>query len=1709
MRMSLRTKAAIAAGITVVAVAGAAGAWWLKHRATPQGAGGDVITAPGSASGTPAAGAAFGADSCQASLFEDQPSLSVSFTEPLERDQPFDTLVQVTDLGATEKNENGNEDGNDAQAPVPLTDVAQSAPTGKVVRNTWVLQNNGRTLVFPYISAQRNFRITVSASLRSQGGASLERARECRVASADMAPTYYFASKGTVLPAGQNGGLPIVTINVPEVDVQFLRIEPAQFPQFISRIIGIKAGDSDEEEDEFYWDSGRRNRLKGNTYGWQLNQLKEMSKSVYLGRFLTDEKQNRRKVTHLPVETIAELKEPGIYVAVMSQPGRFGDNYQVTYFYVSDIGLHVRRQAKQMDVFTTSLKTGEAITGADIEVLDAEAKTIARGKVDGEGRATLAGVPDKAHVLLARRGKELSMIVLHEPGLDLSEFEIGGHLPRDAKLFLYAGRDLYRPGETFTASMLARNADGQVLPPSPITVELKKPDGDVVQSAVWQPDARTPGYFQRAIVLPADAATGRWTLEAKADPAAKRADTVWSFQVEEFLPERMKLDLKSEDAPLADDGNFAVQVRGDYLYGAPAAGNRLLASLAVERATNPLPRQWPGFIFGDFADDSAKTRRDLDETTLDDEGRAEVDIPLGLGKLQSPMKARASFSLLESGGRPVVRSLERAWWPAKTLIGIRPAFERNVTREGSMAEFEVIRTDAAGKIVPAAEAAFRLYKEDRQYYWRYDDRRGWHSGYTEGNQLLESGRLALKARAKLTLPVEWGTYRLEVTDPDTGLTARYRFYAGWGAQNADDIGNRPDRVQMKLAGVPAKPGTEVELTMLPPHDGEALVLVEADKVLWSRRVKVSTSGTTLRIPIDKSWKRSDMYVSAVVFRPGSEGDRVTPARAIGLTWLPLARDDRKLKVAITTPQRVEPEKRATARVKVEGAAGKPAFVTVSAVDVGILNITSYKTPDPFDFFFGKHRFGIELTDIYGKLIEKMDGLRGKLKWGGDAGMRDTRSMPSKVKLIDLFSGPVQLNAQGEADVPLDVPDFNGTLRIMAVAATAESFGSAEREMTVSAPIVAEIATPRFIAPGDAATLALDVTNMSGTPQQVSISLSAESPLRIAGGSRSINLKDKQREILRFTAEPTEPYGLARITLDLRTAGAKPVVIKREFALQVQPPLPREHQNQRLRIEPGASITLDRNAAERYFRGSATVSLSLSNKPPLNINSLVKGLLDYPYGCLEQTTSAAYPHLFIDEAGAKAVGLTPRTREERARFVEGAIGRIAGMQGAAGGYSLWGSNGSYEYWLTAYVSGFLMDARDAGFNVPAAMHKNAQDWMLDKLNNAGNYLPGVPDAILASNGANRPHDYELLRNGHQRFAEMAHIGYMLAREQKAPLAVLRLLHDNHRRLARSPLPLVHLSLALRLMGDAKRADEALNEAMQRPYGIATNRGNYWGEWLGDYGSSVRDNALAYALLNRHEVQHPQRENLLTTVAERLGERQWYSTQERLALFLAARAAGGDASTPWQAELKSAAGTRPLTSASTLSQELQPADLSRGITVENKGPQAIYAELEASGFPLKPPAARSDVIEISRSWHTVDGKRWGGGPLKVGDMLIARVTVKAKQHVEDGLIVDHIPAGLEVENLNLSQGPQAGDFSIDNVNVGEAMKSGNIKHTEYRDDRFVTAAKLPFGESRFFYLLRVVTPGKFSVPAPYAEDMYRPEIRGIGVTPEPVSIVDPRQ
>ncbi len=1566
---------------------------------------------------------------------DDHPALAVIFSTPLDPARDYREFLQVS-------------------------------RDGEAVDGAWVLSESRRILYFPHIEPQQSYTVLVRRGLAAANGTRLVRATEETVTTRKITPAAGFASQGSVLPGGISDGLPIMTVNVPEVDIQFLRVRPDKLATFLNA---------------YY--RGQR------SYGYyELDRMSAFTESVYLARFTTEAKPDTRTITHIPVQDIDELKSPGLYIAVLSQPGKFTYNYNTTFFVTSDLGLHARVYAERMDVYLNSLASGRALADVRVELLDAKGRTVEQVFTDEDGRAVFQSRPRKDQVLVARQDDNLAILSFQQAALDMSEFPVTGPPQHELEVFIYGNRDLFRPGENVDVSLLLRDGDGHAVPDQPLSLTLRRPDGQQAANFTLSPGAL--GYYQHQLPIPADAPTGKWSLEVRTAPGKKTLPAqTWQFNVEEFLPERMKLALSSTRPWLGLEEDFVIDVVGAYLYGAPAAGNRFTAALALAPAHHPLA-DFKDYYFGDVNEDNRARYRELVDTQLDEQGELQLRVRPESERLNTPLRVRVTGNVFESGGRPVTRSITRIVWPAEALIGIRPRFDGEYAESNSTAEFEIIRTGPEGKLLAASDLEVRVIREDRDYYWTYDEQRGWHYEYSEAQYPILTRDLAFAAgeRGILRVPVEWGAYRIEISDAGTGLVTRYRFHAGWNWASRETARSaRPDKVKLELDKAAYGKGDSLTLTVTPPQAGEGMILIESDHLLWSRRLAIPAEGATLTIPLAEEWlTRHDLYVTAVVFRPGRAADRATPKRAIGVAHIPLAREGRRLEVQLQVPERMQPQNDLTVRIRVPDLKQETAMVTVAAVDEGILNITDFRTPDPWQHFFATRRYGVEAWDIYHRIIENLAGVRARLRFGGDApmslqGPQRGKRADAKVRTVALFSGAVELDAAGEATVSLPVPNFNGSLRVMAVAFSADRFGAGEETVTVAAPVVAEIATPRFLSPGDDSQVTVDLHNLSGRAQELRFKLSASPPLRLKPVTRTLRLADGEKATLRFPLSTVEDFGVGTLRLTLR---GKDIDIAREWQLGVRPAWPAETRRQRLRLEHGADWSLPAEVIRGLMPDTVDATLVVSNVPPLNIRDAVRGLLHYPYGCLEQTTSSAFPLVYVDAQSAKRLGLEPLSLAERAKRLETAFRRIQSMQLPSGGFGLWNGNGPEELWLTPYATDFLLEAREKGFDVPPEMLQKALENLLRRLR-SGNTQPGSR--------------YYTQSPAHFRFAAQAYSAYVLARVQRAPLGTLRSLYDNHRKDAESGLPLVQLGIALRLAGDQRRGDEAISA------GLATPRVKQ--RYLGDYGSPVRDMALMLALLDRHGIAVAGRTELLFALADEIRQRRYYSTQERLALFLAARDLDRHAGQPWQAVLRMGETTREIDQAGRLVLPLGAEDWRTGLRLESRNDAPLFAELVVNGYTSRAPAPVADPVRINRAIYDLDGKLVGDRPLRVGELLLVQLQASTDERIEDALVVDLLPAGLEVENLNISQGTRLDELRINGVDPRAAMAASVIKHVEYRDDRFVAAVSLQrWGDTSLFYLVRVVSPGSYTVPPPYVEDMYRPEIRAIGASGKPLRILN---
>ncbi|MDM8538344.1 MG2 domain-containing protein, partial [Desulfobacterales bacterium HSG17] len=1050
-----------------------------------------------------------------------------------------------------------------------------------------------------------------------------------------------------------------------------------------------------------------------------------------------------------------------------------------------------------------------------------DGNVLEKGKTDSDGKYSyLKKMPGKVYLVTAKKGNQTGILPMKIPALDMSEFDLGKRKYRNREIFVYSPRDMYRPGETISVSALLRDDDGNPVDPMPLKAKLFRPDRKQVKSFTWQVQKLGSGdlnYYQTNIDLPNDAQTGKWNLKLWDEPSAKSPGSIYTFHVEEFLPERMKLDLKADPEFPGPEDNLEISVSGQYLYGAPASGNEVGGKVRV-KAIRSLFDSLKGFEFGDIKD---KTYRDLwefSEEKLDKLGNITLDIPNRWQEINSPLSVRVAVDLFESGGRPVTRAVDKTIWPAKSLIGIRPQFAPGSSVDAGPVNFEVVKVKTDGTLEADEGLMVELIKEDRDYYWEFSESTGWIYKHTQKNYQYLTQNIDLKqGRATpLTLHLQNGQYVLAVKDPETNLTTSIRFRVGYWWYGNDQAGSaRPDKVVMTLDQPAYRPGDVISLTITPPHSGEAVVTVEGEHPLWVKRMPVSSEGSVVEIPMLAGWDTHNIYISSTVFRPGDAKEKITPNRAAGLIHLPLDRGSRKLNIDIDAPQKARPQAPMTVRLTADRLENQETFVTLAAVDVGILNITDFKTPDPLKYFFEKRRYDVNSYDIYSKVIELMDGNPAALRYGGDADLAGGKRPENKVRLLSLFQAPVAFDESGEAWVTFNLPDFNGKLRLMALAFDTNNFGWAEKEVTVAAPVVTQLAMPRFMAPGDKSEFTLDIHNLSGEAKDISMTLKTDGPIELEKGEQTLQLADQEKTTIRFPVTARADYGTAGITLKL---SGEDISLNRNWTLPVRPGYPATTRKVFKSLAQNETLTLDPALAADMIEATVDAELKISTEIPLSFQNAMKGLITYPYGCLEQTSSRAYPLLYATPEQIARYNLPIITAQERISRLEKAITRISSMQLASGGFGLWNKNSPETSWLSAYATDFLLTARDMGVDVP--------NTMLDKaLKRMEFYLKkGPPTNTYMDNNA----------RDHVNFAVKSYAAYILSRLNRASLGTLRTLFDNHHKKSSSCLPLAYIGIALKRMGDAKRSQEALELA-------AAKRIEKYGYW-GDYSSLVRDLAL---------------------------------------------------------------------------------------------------------------------------------------------------------------------------------------------------------------------------------------------------------------------------
>ncbi|RVN22786.1 alpha-2-macroglobulin family protein, partial [Sinorhizobium meliloti] len=664
--------------------------------------------------------------------------------------------------------------------------------------------------------------------------------------------------------------------------------------------------------------------------------------------------------------------------------------------------------------------------------------------------------------------------------------------------------------------------------------------------------------------------------------------------------------------------------------------------------------------------------------------------------------------------------------------------------------------------------------------------------------------------------------------------------------------------------------------------------------------------------------------------------------------------------------------------------------------------------------------------------------------GGDGGQMPLQGSPPTEKLVAFFSGAIKLDAEGMANMRFDIPQFNGTARIMAVAWTKSGVGHAVKDVVIRDPVVVTASLPNFLAPGDRAELRLDIANADGPAGDYQLQVTTNGPVTVEQtAAEMVNLDASGKSALTLPlAGQYSGDGLVTV----RLSNAAGLSLEQTLNIPVRPAALPVTQRHVVNVAAGSSLTVDEQLLADSLLQGASVSLNITRSAAFDIPALLMTLDRYPYGCAEQTTSRALPLLYLSEL-AKQAGL--EDDEGVKKRVQEAIYRVLAYQSSAGSFGLW-SPGSGDLWLDAYVTDFLTRAREQKFDVPEQSMVQA----LENLQNALSYETNVKD----------------------RGNEIAYALYVLARNRKAAISDLRYYADAMLGDFPTPLAKAHIAAALALYGDARRSQDIFAAAANMSTGLVNVS-----LARSDYGSSLRDGAAVLALAAESRPVPPIIPELSRVVAGEWQQARYTSTQEQTWMLLAARAIqGGDED--MRIEVNGAARTGSYAARMT-----GDALIEHPVVIRNEGTDAVSAVVTTVAAPAQPLSAGGEGFTIERSYYTLDGTAANVSEARQNEryVVVLKVT-ETNDWPSRVLITDLLPAGFEIDNPSLVDSAQLSNFEW----IGEVQAA----HTEFRSDRFVAAFDRSTGDNReitLAYVVRAVTPGTYDHPAANVEDMYRPQ------------------
>lgn len=1494
-------------------------------------------------------------------------------------------------------------------------------------------------------SVKQTYDIEIREKLRGVLGGNLKNTFSQQVSFGKLRPSIKFKdNKSVYLSTAGSQMIEAEIINVPEVQVRVVKI-------YENNILHFLGGGYYMTEYYDYDDYGYNDYYYGG--GYQYYQASEKGDVVYEAEINTSTLPLSGNQRLLKLDFEDQLpSHPGLYVVELLAR----DPYYLSSRTVvcrSDIGLIAKAGKREVSIFANSIKTAQALAGVDIKLIGRNNQEITQLKTDASGYATYTLPEDmaegfKVNLITASQNGEFAYLPFSRTRIGTSRFEVEGRRENAAgvEAFLYGERDIYRPGETIHLAGIARNYDWAIPDNIPVKLKLLSPDGRAFTSLRKNLDKQ--GAMEAEISLPVSAQTGRYTAQLWS--ASDVLLSSMGIMVEEFVPDRIKVDLSLNQEEYDLDEPINVEAKAENFFGPPAAERNYEVEMSLSRRYF-YAKDYSSYNFGipGLNNSFGKERRN---GKTNESGLMQEEFKLSPQYANTGlMEADFFMTVFDETGRPVNRRKRTKIFTQDIFLGTKRS--RYYNRTGQKVEIPLIAVDKKGKAMKNVEVRVRLIKKEYKTvmarqgsYFRYQSEP--HDVILVDKQVTLNGTdYVFDYTPELT-----GRYELRVSRPGINSYVQTAFYAyGYGRTSYQSFQvNREGRIDIELDKEEYEVGNSAKVLIKTPFEGRLLVTVETDRVLKHYFLDTDKRSAMLDLPLQDAHV-PNVYLTATLFKPHKVSDMPLTS-AHGFAPIIVNQPKNELPISITAVEKSRSKTKQKIKIK-----SKPnTTLTVSVVDEGILQLTNFKTPDPYDFFYAKRALQVNSYDVYPFLYPEFS--MGSGKPGGDGMDLARRINPlvnDRVKLASFWSGLLKTNSKGEVEYEVDIPEFSGSLRVMVSAFNGKAFAAKAQNITVADPLVISMGLPRFFSPGDTISVPVTLTNTTETASALTAKLQTEGPIKVVGStSQNARLAASKEQRVYYQIAADYAIGQASVKVEADALGE---TFSQNINITVRPPSTLQKRSGAGKITVGQKTKVNPDLAE-FLPQSVHLKLVVSKNPLVEFTDELERLLISRYGSLDYTVSSAFPQLYYGDF-AKMILKNNDRNPNPAYHIQEAIKRLQLMQLRSGGMTYWPQRGYESWWGSIYAAHFLHEAKRAGYSIPEDMLEELQRYMVDKLKN-------VKVKPYYYNGSSRKEIYP---------QSVAYSLFVLALTGKPERSTMNYYKSRKNQLNLTSKYL--LAAAYAIIGDRKSYKEVIPNSFQ---------GEKADPSFGDeFISHVRDEALALYVLQIVSPDDPQIGTMAKHVSENLRNRPWMNTQERAFSFLSlgkiaeeAARTQAKATVLFDGKIVGTFTDKPVELTTD-----QPAQGSYEIITEGTG--TLYYFWETEGISVDGSYVEEDnYMKVRKTFYNRDGGIVNPENLVQNDLVVVKLTIEglSQARVENIAIADILPAGLEIENPRITTLP----------NIDWMKNRCREKYLDIRDDRIIFFTDLyGTGSCSFYYLARAVTPGTFKMGPASADALYRGE------------------